>query len=525
MAVLETRYAQDIADSLREVREQLALAERLAQVGLWTWDVRKDRVSCSYGVLRILGLDETADGGTFDEFHRPVVAYDLTRVGEAIQKALSGDAEYDIAVRIRRPTDGEERFVRCRGELLRGGDGEPLFLRGLIQDVTDQYRSDEALRISEERLRNATRLTQVGHWVWDSTTDRCIHCSEENARIHGVTPEEYIARSAPLEGVFTLTHPDDREMVRESFRRLRDGHAVELEYRLVNPDGFVRYVREIAHPVFDADGRVVQEFGTIQDITDVKLAEAELRQAKEQAELANHAKSDFLANVSHELRTPLNSIIGFSEMILENRAGPLTNDKQRQYLDDIHQSGTHLLELINDILDIAKIEAAAVKLTETEIDLVGCIKTCMRMVMELAIAKSITLAYRPQAAPPVLWGDARHLKQILLNLLTNAIKFTAEGGQVDIEVGRTEDDGLWISVRDTGIGIAAEDIPLVLEPFGQVADSMTRSHEGTGLGLPLAKKLLELHGGVLAIDSTPGEGTVVTMTFPPDRIRPAAAGA
>jgi signal transduction histidine kinase len=247
----------------------------------------------------------------------------------------------------------------------------------------------------------------------------------------------------------------------------------------------------------------------------------ELRASRQEAELANaaahaadRAKSEFLANMSHELRTPLNAIIGFSEMMSLASVGPLSA-QYRGYAKDIHGAGDHLPKLLNEILDLSKVEAGRLELHEEEIALDELFDGCRRLMAERAAAGGLTLEF--QSNDLKLSADPLRLKQMMLNLLSNAIKFTPPDGRVTATADLTTSDGLAISVRDTGIGIKAEDIPRALEPFGQVDNAATRSLQGTGLGLPLARRLVELHDGELLLESRPGQGTTVTLIFPAAR--------
>jgi signal transduction histidine kinase len=245
--------------------------------------------------------------------------------------------------------------------------------------------------------------------------------------------------------------------------------------------------------------------------------EADLRDATSRAEFANRAKSEFLASMSHELRTPLNAIIGFSEMMGAEMFGGLGSERYRDYINDIHASGVHLLALINDLLDLSKAEADKLELRETYVDVAAAVTHSLRMMSSRANSAGVELTSDLPKDLPLLWADERRLTQIILNLLTNAVKFTPRGGQARIGV-EWEPAGLAIIVRDTGIGIAPEDIPRVVIPFVQVGDLYSRPQEGSGLGLPLTKRLVELHGGTLELDSAPGRGTTVTVRFPGSRI-------
>jgi signal transduction histidine kinase len=252
---------------------------------------------------------------------------------------------------------------------------------------------------------------------------------------------------------------------------------------------------------------------------EARRAYDELKVAKEAAEVANHTKSAFLATMSHELRTPLNAVMGFSQMMITEVLGELPNDSYRNYAQHIYDSAAHLLEIINDILDVSKAEAGKLDLAEELVDVALAIEESCRLIDVRAETADVALSRPPAADLPPLYADRRKLKQIMMNLLSNAVKFTPAGGRVDVSVRIEPPAGLVIAVRDTGIGIAKEDIPRVTEPFVQVDNSLSRRHEGTGLGLALVSALMMLHGGTLGIESALGQGTTVTATFPMSRVR------
>jgi signal transduction histidine kinase len=249
-----------------------------------------------------------------------------------------------------------------------------------------------------------------------------------------------------------------------------------------------------------------------------KQAERALREAMVKAESASRAKSRFLANMSHELRTPLNAVIGFADILGNEMMGPLGSPRYKEYAEDIRASGSHLLQLINDILDLSKIEAGKLDLHEEWLVLGEVIESARAMVAEKAVRQGLLLRVDVPAALPRLLADRRLTLQVLLNLLSNAVKFTPTGGRISIDAFRADDLGLAVRVGDTGIGIAEADIPIVLQPFGQVEGAFQRSHDGTGLGLPLSLSIMQLHGGRMDIASRPGEGTKVTIHFPASRV-------
>jgi PAS domain S-box-containing protein len=256
---------------------------------------------------------------------------------------------------------------------------------------------------------------------------------------------------------------------------------------------------------------------TYLDISARKRIEAHLRQAKEEAELASRTKTEFLANISHELRTPLNAIIGFAEILSGQIFGQLGDSRYVHYAADIRESGQHLLTLINDVLDVSKIEVGKLELNEEPVDVIAVLESCMRLMRDRAEEAGLELRADLPRTLPFVQADARRLKQILLNLMSNAVKFTPPGGRIQIQAG-VEQDGLRIAVEDSGIGIAADDLEKALRPFGQIDSRMARKYQGTGLGLPLTKSMIELHGGQLTLESEVGRGTKAIIWLPRERI-------
>ena len=313
-------------------------------------------------------------------------------------------------------------------------------------------------------------------------------------------------------------HPEDRAFVEQAVSQaLESGEPYRIEHRIVMPDGSIRVVREQAEIERDAAGTPACMRGTVLDTTIINRVTENLRDALNRAELANQAKSQFLANMSHELRTPLNAIIGFSELMAGDVLGPLEVSQYRSYAKDINDSGNHLLAVVNDILDLSRIEVGAAELDESVLDVDSVASACLRTVDGRAVQTGLSLERDIPSVFPTLLADERLLKQILLNLLSNAIKFTPAGGTVRL-VGRLDAEGCVIlEVADNGIGIAATDIERVMEPFAQVEGSLSRRFDGVGLGLALVKQFARLHDATLAIDSEPGRGTRVIIRFPATR--------
>ncbi len=272
-----------------------------------------------------------------------------------------------------------------------------------------------------------------------------------------------------------------------------------------------------ANRLLDGNGKAMLYYASLRDIQEIRDQREELQRQNLELVAANRARTEFLANISHELRTPLNAIIGFSEIMGKQLFGPLGNAKYEDYTSDIHNSGTHLLKIINDILDLSKIDAGSIELIEEVIDVTNVVKSALRLIEHRARDAEVRVV--TEFADGLAWlnADQRIVKQIIMNLLSNAVKFTPPGGNFVVSAGLGGDGRLTITIADSGIGIATEDIPRALSRFGQVEGDIARRFEGTGLGLPLVKEFVELHGGTLALESTIGEGTTVIIAFPASR--------
>lgn len=376
-------------------------------------------------------------------------------------------------------------------------------------DISESRKMEQALRESETLLRliidNAPAMINLR-----DLDGRYLLVNEAFARARGLSPETMAGANAPSS---TEDHAGKawthHQMVVDK------GETIVEERDTTLPNGAPYRSLVTKFPVFDSAG-VLTRIGSIGiDITQLKETETQLVLAREAAEIANRSKSEFLANMSHELRTPLNAVIGFAKALEIEIYGPV-NARQRDRIGDIGQAGEHLLDLINDILDLSKIEAGEFELDLGDVDIARTIESSLRLIAVRAQDADVQLYSETPQDMPKLYADERILKQMLINLLSNAVKFTLGGGSVVVTVSQSGDGGTRIEVRDTGIGMDGKDIPRALATFAQVDGSMTRRREGTGLGLPLVKAFMALHHGTLEIESELGVGTVARLLFPPN---------
>ncbi|HYM33618.1 MAG TPA: ATP-binding protein [Candidatus Cybelea sp.] len=367
-------------------------------------------------------------------------------------------------------------------------------------------------RILQSEARFKDYAETASDWYWETGPDHRFNYISERIRAFGGDPARRLGKSRVELGGDTSPAADIWKAHVEALERREPFRDFTYLRRL--QDEPPRHISTSGKPFFDEQGRFCGYRGTARDVTESVEAAERLSESMVVAERANRAKSDFLANMSHELRTPLNAVIGFSELLRKETFGPLGHASYREYAGDIHDSGIHLLNIINDILDLAKIEAGKFDLQQEPVDLLEIIDTTLRVLRPKANAAAHQISVSIPDRVCGMCVDRRAMKQILLNLIGNAVKFTPSGGRVGIVARETEYGGVAVAISDTGIGIADHDLEKVLTPFGQVETSYSRRHEGTGLGLSLTKRLVELHGGRLDIASEVNVGTTVTVTLP-----------
>lgn len=418
---------------------------------------------------------------------------------------LNTGAPHAIELSLKRADDVLCQVLLRKTRLIDPNWDEPPRILNTIQDITEQHLAQYILLDAIDAIAEAFAMydnngnliicNQNFRDMYSYTEQQArpgVHFQElgeidianGNVAIGDETGEDYLERKAAyrreLTGSFTVN--------------LKDGRWIRTTDRRVPGLGFV----------------------TVQtDITAIKNSQNQLKTAKETAEFASRAKSEFLANMSHELRTPLNSIIGFSQILMGEMFGKHSNDKYKDYSEAINRSSNHLLELISEILDQSKIELGTVTIEPEDVDISGMLSESITLIKERSERAQIEIILECDESLPAFPLDRLKVKQAVLNLLTNAIKFTDTNGVVSIKAFQNHDQDLVIKVKDTGIGISVENLDRVLEPFAQVAESKTRNHEGTGLGLSIAKSFIELHEGNLVLESSPGYGTTVTLNIPP----------
>ncbi len=369
------------------------------------------------------------------------------------------------------------------------------------------------LKRSEERFRRLAESTNVVPWAADLSDQRFTYIGPQIAKMTGYPVSSWCAAGFWVGHV----HPEDRHKTFvDGFKSLDDGEYAMLEYRIRSADGRIIHIRNMLTIAPKKDGSRIAQ-GYMLDITEMKTAQAKLDDARRQAEEANKTKSEFLANMSHELRTPLNAVIGFAEVMKDELFGPI-GERYKDYAESVHSSGKHLLDLINDVLDLSKIEAGKIELIEEETDVSTLLSKCRTVLHERASSAGLHIRLEIPAPLPTVIVDGRRIKQVILNLMSNSIKFTMPGGRITLRAELKAPQGLCITVGDTGVGMDKDELEVALEQFGQIDNELARNHSGTGLGLPITRSLVELHGGELDIDTRKGVGTSAHVWIPLTRV-------
>jgi len=516
------------ADLIYEtVRSRIDTALNRGRCGLWDWDLARGRIFWSQSMFDILGLEAKDDLLSFGDVSSLVHPDDVRLYEVATQLADAKAACIDHAFRMRH-ADGHWVWLRARCELVRQRDEQGLHLIGIAVDTTEQKSLVEKTIAADMRLRDAIETIPEAFVLWDAD-NRLVLCNSNFQALHNL-PDAAITVGASYESVVAAgSQPVVRNKIvsdgptlpgaRTFEAQLEDGRWLHISERRTKDGGYVSVGTDITTLKTHEEKLIDSEQRLLATVTDLRASQQRLAELAEnyavektRAEEANQAKSEFLANMSHELRTPLNAIIGFSEIMESEMFGPLGAEKYREYCSDIRDSGQFLLDVINDILDMSKIEAGRIRLDFEDLDLDTLLADSMRVVSARAQEKYLKVVSR--ISPDLqLRADRRAVKQIFLNLLSNAVKFTPEGGRITVR-GRTADGCMVLAIADTGIGIAKDALARLGRPFEQVESQLTKSHQGSGLGLAIAKSLAELHGGSMRIRSTPGHGTIVVVRLP-----------
>ena len=523
------------ADSILEVATvRLDKALDRGQCGMWDWDVARGVIFWSRSMFDILGMPVKGDFLSFGEVAGRLHPDDA-QLETIIEGLLNGEiSAFDQEFRMRHE-DGHWVWLRARAALAPGDTADEPHLIGIVFDVTQQKITDRLNMEAELRLKDAVENISEAFVLWDAD-NRLVLCNSKYQQFHSLPASVCVPGTAYEDVVRTAKEPAIRQRIGLTKGEAAEGRSFEVQLgdrrwlqineRRTKDGGFVSVGTDITALKKQEERLLLSERELMMTVRDLqrerlladeqsqRLADLADKYAREKtrAEAANRSKSEFLANMSHELRTPLNAIIGFSEMMTTQIFGPLGAAKYSEYAGDIHRSGQFLLDVINDILDMSKIEAGRMQLEIEQVNLSAMFDEVMRLVGPRAFEGNVTVERDIPASLSFLL-DKRAVKQVAINLLSNAVKFTPEGGTVTVAI-REEEAGLLIRIKDTGIGIPARDIEKLGRPFEQVENQFTKTKGGSGLGLAISKSLVDLHGGRLDIASTVGVGTVVSVELP-----------
>ena len=537
LLILEMRRVEKVQAARSDSEQRFRMAVEAARCGIWEWDLAADKIFMSEVTASLFGwrAGEVEGQQVLDR----VAAGHRDDMREALSTAaIYGD--FDVSFRVPPLAGARPVWIDFRGRGF-GEAPEGGFARiiGVALDVTEERLAQARAQSAESRLRDAIESTSEAFVLWDRN-GRMVMCNKNFRSYFQLDPEvlkagvgrEQVERAARMAIRQEYPAPGGRRGVREA--ELSDGRWVQISERPTAEAGLVVTAADITVLKTQEEARRIKEEELRRAVINLEQSQEQLSELarkyeseKIRAESASQAKSEFLANMSHELRTPLNAINGFSEIMAAEMYGPVGDARYRDYARDILNSGQHLLNLINDILDMSKIEAGKMSLRFEPVCLEEIAEEALRLVRNRAEAAGLSLILDFVDLPDVE-ADHRAIKQVLLNLLSNAIKFTPRGGRVTVRGERREDalgERVRIGVQDTGIGISAQDLERLARPFEQVESQHSKTTQGTGLGLALSKSLVEMHGGLIDLKSAPGQGTVASFSLPVRQSRAAIASA
>ncbi|WP_210485662.1 sensor histidine kinase [Microvirga antarctica] len=532
--VMQANRARAADEVCEKVRDRIDSALNRGRCGLWDWDIGRGRLYWSDSMYELLGYERQDEFLSFGEVNAMIHPddQDLYTLAEQLASAKTSLVDYEFRIR---SSTGDWVWLRARAELMDDPDDAASHLVGIAVDVTEQRGLEERTARADARLHDAIEAISEAFVLWDAN-NRLVLCNSKFHKLHELAPNaelqgksyaEVMAQGRPAEVQHQFMRRQEEIGARSYEARLQDGRWLQINERRTKDGGYVSVGTDIT-ALKRHEGRLVESekelIATVMDLKQSRqkmqaqtqqladLAERYLDQ-KAQAESANRAKSEFLANMSHELRTPLNAIIGFAEVMQSGIFGALGSDKYEEYCNDIRGSGEYLLSVINDILDMSRIEAGRTSLTKQPIAVNASIQRALRLVSEQIKAKNLTIKVDVIPEDIVVPADERAIHQILVNLLQNATKFTSDGGCITVRT-RQAGDAINLYVEDNGIGIPEHALQKLGRPFEQVETEFSKSYKGSGLGLAIARSLTELHGGTLRIRSQEGVGTIVLVHLP-----------
>ncbi len=537
------------AQAGRAKQADLAYAETMARFdaalargksGLWDWDLTCGEIFWSSSMYELLGMKPTRKLIEFELLQRLVHPEDADLREVARQAFSMHGGILDQAFRMKHENGGWV-WLQVRAELVYYQGEEPHFI-GIASDISEQRAMKKHNHITNVRLRDAIENIPEAFVLWDPSK-RIVMCNSKYQQLYDL-PDDVMATGTHYKSVMKAarqpvvrtqmsTSVNSEKGARTLEAQLEDDRWLQISERRTKDGGFVSVGTDITQIKRHEEKLIDSERRLMATVADLRQSQQKLEiQAqqlveladkvsgeKNRAEMANKTKSEFLANISHELRTPLNAIIGFSEIMQSGMFGPLGSEKYEEYSDDIHHSGIYLLGVINDILDMSKIEAEKIQLDFETVPLHEILEETARIIGLQAEESGISLAAKI-SQKIVLSADRRAMKQILINLLSNAVKFTPQGGRISVRA-RTVLDAVTITIEDTGVGIPKEALKRLGRPFEQVQNQFTKCHKGSGLGLAISRSLTELHGGAMKIRSTEGSGTIISIRLPRYQTKPA----
>ena len=512
------KYVSARTDVTKVIQSEARLerSQRFANIGTWDWNIKTGKLYWSERIWSLFGYDKEVTETTYENFMAAIHEDDRTLVSDAVSKCVESGKVYNIEHRVVWP-DGSVHWLHESGDVVRDKDDQPLHMLGVVQDITLRKKTEMELAEQERQLLAAQSMASVGNWQADLSNGDLVW-SDEIYRIFGYEPGSF---EPSVKAFHQAIHPDDLIMVNESEKKAETTGKHDVEHRILQSDGSVRYVHELAEAETDEKGNLIKMSGTVQDITDRKLAEQSIISAREEAEKANRAKSEFLSSMSHELRTPMNAIMGFGQLLNMDFDNPL-DDNQKENVTEILKASDHLLDLINEVLDLAKIEAGRIDLSIEDVSLSDVISESLQLILPLAEKRSISInLFRGDVEhgideikniQTVVRADYTRTKQVIINLLSNAVKYNSEKGNISIRCDVNESN-IRISVTDTGNGLSLEQQSQLFTAFNRLG-AENDDIEGTGIGLVITQNIVELMGGTIGIDSEVGKGSTFWFELP-----------